>query len=179
MTRINCVPPAELCRQHLIAEYRELPRIFTLAKRMAERGEMPPPADGPYILGTGHMKSFCGRIEWLIWRHGALVAEMVKRNYVPAFKDVPDFVCQIPERYWGWYRPTESDMALCRARLMFPNNHKCDGAAIQCPHCTSRRTAVYATWHHNGITIRRRKCLKCQRNFKTAEELIKEKENIK
>lgn len=32
MTRINLLPPAQLADQHLIAEYRELPRIFTLVK---------------------------------------------------------------------------------------------------------------------------------------------------
>jgi hypothetical protein len=28
VTRINLVDPKELSRQHLVAEYRELPRIF-------------------------------------------------------------------------------------------------------------------------------------------------------
>jgi deoxyribonuclease (pyrimidine dimer) len=41
MTRINVVPPRELTRQHLIAEYRELPRVFGLVKKAAARGERP------------------------------------------------------------------------------------------------------------------------------------------
>ena len=29
MTRINCIPPAELSDKHLLAEFHELPRVFT------------------------------------------------------------------------------------------------------------------------------------------------------
>lgn len=32
MTRINLLPASELTDQHLIAEYRELPRIFTIVR---------------------------------------------------------------------------------------------------------------------------------------------------
>ena len=33
MTRINLLPPSQLADQHLIAEWRELPRIFGLVKK--------------------------------------------------------------------------------------------------------------------------------------------------
>jgi deoxyribonuclease V len=33
MTRINLLPPSELADQHLLAEWRELPRIFGLVKK--------------------------------------------------------------------------------------------------------------------------------------------------
>ena len=35
MTRINCVPVEELHQKHLVAEYRELPRVFRLAEAAA------------------------------------------------------------------------------------------------------------------------------------------------
>ena len=35
MTRINCIPVEELSTPHLIAEYRELPRVFALAHNAA------------------------------------------------------------------------------------------------------------------------------------------------
>lgn len=41
MTRINLIPPAQLSDQHLLAEYRELPRIFTMAHEAALRSEHP------------------------------------------------------------------------------------------------------------------------------------------
>lgn len=33
MTRINLLPPSELADQYLLAEWRELPRIFGLVKK--------------------------------------------------------------------------------------------------------------------------------------------------
>ncbi|MBP7000765.1 pyrimidine dimer DNA glycosylase/endonuclease V [Amaricoccus sp.] len=38
MTRINVVPPEELSRAHLVAEYRELPRVFGMVRAMIARG---------------------------------------------------------------------------------------------------------------------------------------------
>lgn len=43
MTRINCVPVTELSQKHLVAEYREIGRVYALAvsaynrARIAER----------------------------------------------------------------------------------------------------------------------------------------------
>ena len=41
MTRINGIPPQELTGPHLVAEYRELPRIFALVRAAAARGARP------------------------------------------------------------------------------------------------------------------------------------------
>lgn len=72
MTRINLVPPAELCDQHLLAEHRELTRIpNAVAKgRFALRGQ---PAD--YVLGTGHVRFFFDKLAFLKTRYDALHAE--------------------------------------------------------------------------------------------------------
>lgn len=60
MTRINCIPPRELSREHLIAEYRELPRIFALVRAAIARGESPDDPRNPtsYTLGAGHVRFF-------------------------------------------------------------------------------------------------------------------------
>lgn len=55
MTRINCVPVEELTDKHLLAEYRELPRIFNLARAVED-------APTEYVLGTGHMKFFYDKL---------------------------------------------------------------------------------------------------------------------
>lgn len=117
MTRINCVPVTELSAQHLGAEYRELPRVFRLALRMAERGETPPDAAAPYHLGTGHMKAFAGRLHYLDARFDAIVIERLRRGHAPKYRELPDWVNQIPEAYWHDWEPTDADTALCRARL--------------------------------------------------------------
>jgi hypothetical protein len=83
MTRINCIPPSELTRQHLVAEYRELPRIFGMVLSMVERGvTSPAQAKIPptYRMGTGHMKFFCDKLEYLVQRQRALVDDAVRQT---------------------------------------------------------------------------------------------------
>jgi deoxyribonuclease (pyrimidine dimer) len=79
MTRINLVDPEALTDQHLLAEHRELPRIFPLARAAMERGDL----SGPdrYTMGTGHVRFFYQRTGWLVARHRALTAECVRRGF--------------------------------------------------------------------------------------------------
>lgn len=60
MTRINVVDPALLSGAHLVAEYRELPRVFALALEASMRGETPTDPRNPreYCLGPGHVRVF-------------------------------------------------------------------------------------------------------------------------
>lgn len=62
MTRINLVPPAELCDQHLLAEHRELTRIpNAVAKgKYHLKGQ---PAE--YKLGEGHVRFFFNKMAFL------------------------------------------------------------------------------------------------------------------
>ena len=91
MTRINVVDPATLSRQHLVAEYRELPRIFALSYAAQQRGEDPATHPQEYTLGKGHVKFFYTRLGWLTKRFHALVAEMLKRGYNPTYQTTPEF----------------------------------------------------------------------------------------
>ncbi|CCJ59367.1 pyrimidine dimer DNA glycosylase/endonuclease V [Bordetella bronchiseptica] len=116
MTRINCVPVEELSGPHLVAEYRELPRVFALAQKAAARGGLVQPA--AYTLGKGHLLFFYTRLGYLARRHRALVEEMRRRGYRPAFagvarEDFPD----IPAPFWSDWTPTEEALALNRARI--------------------------------------------------------------
>ncbi|CUW45036.1 endonuclease V [Brucella vulpis] len=78
MTRINCIPPAELTGPHLVAEYRELPRVFALVRAAIQRGEAPQDPRNPqqYTLGAGHVRFFYARLGYLAKRQAALIAEM-------------------------------------------------------------------------------------------------------
>lgn len=78
MTRINCVPVRELSGPHLVAEYRELPRVFALASKAAIRGDLMQPA--AYTLGKGHLLFFYTRLGYLVRRHTELVQEMKRRG---------------------------------------------------------------------------------------------------
>lgn len=117
MTRINCVPTSELSRQHLLAEYRELPRVFNLARKWWYRQrdcveELP----NSYRLGEGHVKFFYTRLGYARARHQGLVQEMIGRGYDPridcslAGEDLPSWM----QQDWA---PAEVDLALNRQRL--------------------------------------------------------------
>lgn len=81
MTRINCIKPSELVRQHLISEYRELPRVFSLVRKAQDKGLQPSDIKAPrrYTLGTGHVKFFYDKLGYLVKRQQALIDEMQRR----------------------------------------------------------------------------------------------------
>ncbi|GAB1577967.1 pyrimidine dimer DNA glycosylase/endonuclease V [Bordetella petrii] len=116
MTRINCVPVQELTRQHLVAEYRELPRVFALARKAWERGPVPRPAE--YTLGKGHLLFFYTRLGYLARRHAELVEEMQRRGYRPGFlAPLAQVHADIPPALWGDWTPTPQALALNRRRI--------------------------------------------------------------
>lgn len=113
MTRINCIPVEELTREHLVAEYRELPR---LAKHAAQKyvknpNFVPPPT---YRLGRGHMDFFVDKGKWLAERHEQLVTEMRRRNYVVNHPTYPHIH---PQVWQGDWTPTEEALAVNRERI--------------------------------------------------------------
>jgi len=116
MTRINCVPVQELSGPHLVAEYRELPRVFGLAQKAALRG--PIEACAHYTLGAGHLRFFYTRLGYLARRHAELVAEMRRRGYKPSFggvrrEDFPD----IPGECWADWGPDADALRINRRRI--------------------------------------------------------------
>lgn len=82
MTRINCIPVTELTQAHLVAEYRELPRL-----RHAKVVNRQIPKT--YRMGIGHCLFFYDKGKWLEDRHLQLINEMKRRGYnvnLPALK---------------------------------------------------------------------------------------------
>ncbi|NYT65010.1 endonuclease [Alcaligenaceae bacterium] len=116
MTRINCVPVEELSGPHLVAEYRELPRVFALAEKAAARGNLSQPDN--YTLGKGHLIFFYIRLGFLAKRHAALIEEMKRRGYKPTFTGMrrEDFP-SIPDSYWKDWIPTKEALVLNRQRI--------------------------------------------------------------
>lgn len=119
MTRINVVPPQELTDLHLLAEYRELPRVFGLAHAAYQRGEQPDDPRNPreYTLGPGHVRFFYPRLRYLRDRFHALVAEMISRGFRPAYTDVPVHYVLMPPAWVQNYEPTELALNINRARI--------------------------------------------------------------
>lgn len=119
MTRINCIPPSELIRQHLVAEYRELPRVFGLVRKAIARGETPQDRRNPkeYTLGKGHVRFFYARLGWLKQRQQMLIAEMQWRGYRPQHTDTSELLDGIPAAWQGDWVPDSAAMKINRERI--------------------------------------------------------------
>ncbi|AUX74777.1 MULTISPECIES: pyrimidine dimer DNA glycosylase/endonuclease V [Sinorhizobium] len=119
MTRINCIPPSELSGPHLLAEYRELPRVFALVRAAIARGETPgdprnPPA---YTLGKGHVRFFYSRLSYLAKRQASLIAEMQRRGYRPTYREAEDLLSGFPSEWCNDWNPTSEAMTVNRERI--------------------------------------------------------------
>lgn len=120
MTRINVIPPIELTHKHLIAEYRELPRVFTLVRNAQAKGLSVVDIKGmplTYTLGKGHVLFFYPRLSYLLKRQKALIGEMIARGYHPTFID-PDSLIEGLNACWMQdYIPTPEALELNRNRI--------------------------------------------------------------
>lgn len=112
MARINLVPPAELCDQHLLAEHRELTRIpNAVAKGKFHLKGQPT----EYKLGEGHVRFFFNKMAFLKKRYDLLHAECKARGFNVQYiwnENLPQEAA-----LWLDYEPTEHALALNRERL--------------------------------------------------------------
>jgi deoxyribonuclease (pyrimidine dimer) len=115
MTRINCVPPQELSRQHLLAEWKELPRVFTLAAKAYHAGRKVA-APEQYTLGAGHVKFFYKRLTFCTQRFYQLRREMLRRGYNVSY-DAPPLTGIVEKDWWGHWVPDGVAMQTNRARI--------------------------------------------------------------
>ena len=115
MTRINCIPVEELTNKHLVAEYRELPRVFNLA-RMPHTNEQFPQE---YTLGKGHVKFFYDKLGYCYTRQHQLYNEMKRRGYKPNYNPellyLEHWFHKI--KLWNEWTPTELDQHINRQRI--------------------------------------------------------------
>lgn len=115
MTRINCVPPSELCRQHLIAEYREITRVFKLAEAAYTRGWKQ--KIHSYRLGTGHVEFFYDKLGYIRNRHQALCVEMESRGYTPTIS-CREMGRNLPDSFQKDWTPTDEPVRINRERIL-------------------------------------------------------------
>lgn len=117
MTRINAsINPAALCDQHLLAEYRELPRVIALAKNWAVTKE-PKKLPEKFTLGTGHVLFFYDKLFFLYNRYVEIGHELMERR-VKIDKDLyRSVISSFQDAPWvlkGDYEPTpECHLLLC------------------------------------------------------------------
>lgn len=113
MTRINVgVKPKELCRQHLLAEAREMKRIPNVVSKGKYNLKGQPSI---FTLGTGHVKFFYTRLGYLKQRYEEVYSECVNRGYnVTYFGDAWNGV---PNNLMGDYTPTQRDRDIVLVRI--------------------------------------------------------------
>jgi deoxyribonuclease (pyrimidine dimer) len=116
MTRINLVPVKELCGKHLVAEYRELPRVFKAAKKWFDKGGNPDLIPAKYKMGEGHVKFFYNKLLFCTIRHEHLFDEMVRRGYKPQYV-ATSLLKQFPATLYGDWVPSESETEISRTRI--------------------------------------------------------------
>lgn len=126
MTRINVVPPAEICDQQLIAEWRELTRIpngIVAGKYVIDLEAIPAQytvrtEDNP-DGGKGHMKFFFNKLKFLYQRYEAIRDELAQRG-MPRRSMWPESAiwnCFSLLGIWNDYQPTPEALALNRKRI--------------------------------------------------------------
>lgn len=123
MTRINVIDPSHLSREHLIAEYRELPRVFSKVLKRQSKGQVPKDIkiSSEYILGTGHETFFFDKCLWLLNRYDSIVKEMIERDYNVNFAIVESIhgsVKEIDDCWFNDWTPKVEDMYLNMARIV-------------------------------------------------------------
>lgn len=119
MTRINTIPVSELTRQHLIAEYREIVRIFDVACRAERRGYTPATYKIPtdFCLGAGHVKFFTDKLIFIENRFYELVTEMINRGYKPKFTSLDGKARPVSSEWFNDWQPTLESQTLIRERI--------------------------------------------------------------
>jgi hypothetical protein len=114
MTRINCVPVKELTDKHLLAEYRELPRIFRLARDPKSYEKFPQ----AYTLGAGHVKFFYDKLGYCEKRQGELFQELIRRGFKPNFDPSNIKNDWFKEKHlWNDWEPTAEALEINRQRI--------------------------------------------------------------
>jgi len=117
MTRINLVHPSELATKFLVAEYKEIVRIFGLARK-AQYGMHHVKQPDVYTLGTGHCKFFYTRLQFISERYDSLCVEMLSRNFKCNRVPKEDLHQGIERNMFFDYKPTEEALRINRERIL-------------------------------------------------------------
>lgn len=117
MTRINsAISPKSLTDQHLLAELRELPRIFTAVLNRVRSNKSFNDIPSKFTLGNGHVKFFYDKCKFLDERHKSLRQEYFERynkDYNFDYLRISD----IPDNLFRDYNPTPEEKKLLIERI--------------------------------------------------------------
>jgi deoxyribonuclease (pyrimidine dimer) len=113
MTRINvAVRPIELTDKHLIAEHREIKRSPNCIKKGRYNLDGMP---DKFTLGTGHVKFFYNKLEYLHYRYLELYDECIKRGF--NVTDYSECFDDLPADLYNWYDEQPNDRTIILQRI--------------------------------------------------------------
>jgi hypothetical protein len=106
-----------------MAEYKELPRIFTAVRKLIEKGKTVEDVDIPeqYCLNTGHNKFFYNKLQWLSRRYFTIYHELIHRNYNlnhEQYEKILGSACSLPDVWYNNWQPSPEDHYLNMARIV-------------------------------------------------------------
>ena len=84
MTRVNLISPICLYDQHLIAEWREIPRIPNAVRKLLQNKgsfDIIKTIPDDYVLGTNHVRFFYDKLGFIKKRHELLKQEGKNRGF--------------------------------------------------------------------------------------------------
>jgi len=115
MTRINLINPEKLTDQHLLAEYRELPRIFWIVrKKISENKEIK--VWKKYKMWTWHVIFFYDKLLFLQKRLEKISSECKKRNFKISFTEKIN-LDEFPENLKKDFSPSKRDLEISEKRI--------------------------------------------------------------
>ena len=100
----------------MIAEWRELPRVFGLVKKKLDEGQ-PIIISKNYTMGTGHVRFFYDKLLFLQKRHQALVKEAQKRGFKITLTEKISLK-SFPKEYCQDFIPSEQDLEISQQRIL-------------------------------------------------------------
>lgn len=113
MTRINVgIPPANLTREHLIAEHREIKRIPNQISKGKYNMDGQPQE---FTLGKGHVKFFYDKLGYLKERYEELYRECLNRGYNVTYYG--NAWNNLPKQLMNNYIPTSKDIQIINERI--------------------------------------------------------------
>lgn len=115
MTRINCIDPDLLSDKHLVAEYRELPRIFNLIRKAQQRNDTKTLAT--YRLGEGHVRFFYDKALYLQKRQQSLIDECLERGFNIQYTDTSQLLEGIDSSRHNDWVPSDNDKKINIQRI--------------------------------------------------------------
>ena len=116
MTRINLVDPSELATKFLVAEYREIVRVFALARKSQHEMHKKKIPD-KFTLGIGHQLFFYDKLSFISERYDLLCAEMKVRGYKCNRVPKEDLHTGIGKHMFFGYKATEEAIRISKERI--------------------------------------------------------------